>query len=103
MVSQPPVVIIGARIVGCALADKLTKRRWTDIIVLEQGLSPVTGGSSSHAPAHAVSDLRTVGQGPGAASDYCGLPHDKFGFVRNIRTRSVPVTAMHLSYVGDLG
>ena len=44
------VVIIGAGIVGCSLADELTARGWTDVTVLEQGLLFVTGGSSSHAP-----------------------------------------------------
>ncbi|WP_045742833.1 GcvT family protein [Actinoplanes rectilineatus] len=46
----PKVVIIGAGIVGCALADELTGRGWTDVTVLEQGPLFVTGGSSSHAP-----------------------------------------------------
>ncbi|MBU2662588.1 FAD-dependent oxidoreductase [Actinoplanes bogorensis] len=44
------VVIIGAGVVGCALADELTMRGWTDVTVLEQGPLFVTGGSSSHAP-----------------------------------------------------
>lgn len=46
----PRVVIIGAGIVGCALADELTARGWTDVTVLERGPLFVTGGSSSHAP-----------------------------------------------------
>src|SRR3982751_5457815 len=46
----PRVVIIGAGIVGCSLADELTARGWTDVTVLEQGPLFVTGGSSSHAP-----------------------------------------------------
>src|SRR5688500_16097553 len=46
----PKVVIIGAGVVGCALADELTGRGWTDVTVLEQGPLFVTGGSSSHAP-----------------------------------------------------
>ena len=44
------VVIIGAGVVGCALADELTMRGWTDVTVLERGPLFVTGGSSSHAP-----------------------------------------------------
>ena len=48
--SQPKVVIIGAGIVGCAVADELTERGWTDVTVLEQGPLFATGGSSSHAP-----------------------------------------------------
>jgi glycine cleavage system aminomethyltransferase T/glycine/D-amino acid oxidase-like deaminating enzyme len=50
MATQPRVVIIGAGIVGCALADELTDRGWTDVTVLEQGPLFATGGSSSHAP-----------------------------------------------------
>ncbi|SDJ03015.1 Glycine cleavage system T protein (aminomethyltransferase) [Lentzea albidocapillata subsp. violacea] len=50
MATQPRVVLIGAGIVGCALADELTARGWTDVTVLEQGPLFATGGSSSHAP-----------------------------------------------------
>jgi glycine cleavage system aminomethyltransferase T/glycine/D-amino acid oxidase-like deaminating enzyme len=46
----PKVVLIGAGIVGCALADELTMRGWTDVTVLDQGPLDVTVGSSSHAP-----------------------------------------------------
>ncbi|MEU4221087.1 FAD-dependent oxidoreductase [Actinoplanes sp. NPDC026623] len=44
------IVIIGAGIVGCALADELTERGRTDVTVLDQGPLFETGGSSSHAP-----------------------------------------------------
>ncbi|WP_041832390.1 FAD-dependent oxidoreductase [Actinoplanes sp. N902-109] len=44
------VVIIGAGIVGCALADELTRRGCTDVTVLDQGPLTDTGGSSFHAP-----------------------------------------------------
>ena len=47
---QPRVVVIGAGIVGCSLADEVTARGWTDVTVLEQGPLFATGGSSSHAP-----------------------------------------------------
>ena len=47
---MPKVVIIGAGVVGCALADELTARGWTDVTVLDQGPLFATGGSSSHAP-----------------------------------------------------
>src|SRR3954470_18287981 len=47
---MPKVVIIGAGIVGCGVADELTERGWTDVTVLEQGPLFATGGSSSHAP-----------------------------------------------------
>lgn len=48
--SAPRVVVIGAGIVGCSLADELTARGWTDVTVLEQGPLPAPGGSTSHAP-----------------------------------------------------
>ncbi|WP_405917653.1 FAD-dependent oxidoreductase [Streptomyces sp. NBC_00728] len=47
---RPRVVVIGAGIVGCSLADELTARGWNDITVLEQGPLPAPGGSTSHAP-----------------------------------------------------
>ncbi|GAA3705500.1 FAD-dependent oxidoreductase [Nonomuraea antimicrobica] len=43
-------MIVGAGIVGCALADELTERGWTDVTVVDQGPLFATGGSSSHAP-----------------------------------------------------
>lgn len=46
----PRVVIIGAGVVGAALADELSARGWSDITVVDQGPVPSTGGSSSHAP-----------------------------------------------------
>ncbi|QLH19569.1 FAD-dependent oxidoreductase [Streptomyces sp. Rer75] len=46
----PRVVIIGAGVVGAALADELSSRGWTDVTVVDQGPLPATGGSTSHAP-----------------------------------------------------
>ncbi|GLY31102.1 FAD-dependent oxidoreductase [Kineosporia sp. NBRC 101731] len=46
----PRVVIIGAGVVGAALADELSGRGWTEITVVEQGELPRPGGSTSHAP-----------------------------------------------------
>lgn len=48
--AQPRIVIIGAGIVGCALADELTERGITDITLIERGSLHATGGSTSHAP-----------------------------------------------------
>jgi glycine/D-amino acid oxidase-like deaminating enzyme/glycine cleavage system aminomethyltransferase T len=45
----PRVVIVGAGIVGCALADELTARGWTRVTVLDQGEPERAGGSTSHA------------------------------------------------------
>lgn len=50
MATPPRVVIIGAGIVGCALADELSERGWSDITVLEQAGLFATGGATSHAP-----------------------------------------------------
>ncbi|SDJ85954.1 GcvT family protein [Streptomyces indicus] len=54
MSGTPPtprkVIIIGAGIVGCSLADELTARGWSDVTVLDQGPLPAAGGSTSHAP-----------------------------------------------------
>ncbi|TWP35487.1 GcvT family protein [Leekyejoonella antrihumi] len=47
---NPKVVIIGAGVVGAALADELTAKGWTDVTVVDQGDLPEAGGSSSHAP-----------------------------------------------------
>ncbi|MEV0373795.1 FAD-dependent oxidoreductase [Streptomyces sp. NPDC050636] len=46
----PRIVIIGAGIVGCSLADELTARGRRDVTVLEQGPLHAPGGSTSHAP-----------------------------------------------------
>ncbi|GHE70752.1 GcvT family protein [Streptomyces capitiformicae] len=46
----PRVVIIGAGVVGAALADEISARGWSEVTVVDQGPLPATGGSSSHAP-----------------------------------------------------
>jgi glycine cleavage system aminomethyltransferase T/glycine/D-amino acid oxidase-like deaminating enzyme len=48
--ATPRVVIVGAGVVGAALAEELSARGWTDVTVLDQGGLPRPGGSSSHAP-----------------------------------------------------
>jgi glycine cleavage system aminomethyltransferase T/glycine/D-amino acid oxidase-like deaminating enzyme len=50
MAATPRIVIIGAGIVGCSLADELVLRGWSDVTVVEQGGLFRTGGSTSHAP-----------------------------------------------------
>ncbi|MGH3663781.1 MAG: GcvT family protein [Micromonosporaceae bacterium] len=46
----PRVVVVGAGVVGAALAEELSTRGVTDVTVLDQGPLYATGGSSSHAP-----------------------------------------------------
>ncbi len=50
MAPSPKVVVVGAGIVGCTMADELTARGWGDVTLLDQGRLPMTGGSTSHAP-----------------------------------------------------
>lgn len=58
------IVIIGAGIVGCSLADELTAMGCTNVVVLEQGPLFATGGSTSHAPGgvHQTNLSRTMTQ-----------------------------------------
>jgi dimethylglycine oxidase len=44
------VVIVGAGIVGCGVADHLTRLSRQDVVVLDQGPLFEAGGSTSHAP-----------------------------------------------------
>ncbi|TDV57385.1 GcvT family protein [Actinophytocola oryzae] len=46
----PRVVVVGAGVVGAALVDELSARRFGDITIIDQGPLPAPGGSSSHAP-----------------------------------------------------
>jgi aminomethyltransferase len=48
--SDAGTVIIGAGIVGCNLAYQLTELGRDDVVVVDQGPMPTTGGSSTHAP-----------------------------------------------------
>ena len=48
MAASLRVVIIGAGIVGCSLADELAERGWTNVTVVDQGPLFAAGGSSSH-------------------------------------------------------
>jgi len=52
--TEPPggaeTVVIGAGAVGCSVAYHLTELGAEDVVVVDQGPLPVTGGSSVHAP-----------------------------------------------------
>jgi len=48
--TQADTVIVGAGIVGCNVAYQLTELGREDIVVVDQGPMPTTGGSSTHAP-----------------------------------------------------
>ncbi|MGA5653163.1 GcvT family protein [Streptomyces seoulensis] len=76
--TPPRVVVIGAGIVGCCLADELTARGWTDVTVLEQGPLPAPGGSTSHAPGlvFRTSPSRTL-------TEFARYTVEKFGSLRH--------------------
>ena len=48
--SEAGTVVIGAGIVGCNAAYQLAELGREDVVVIDQGPLPTTGGSSSHAP-----------------------------------------------------
>ncbi|WP_293031960.1 FAD-dependent oxidoreductase [Natronococcus sp.] len=48
--SSAETVIVGAGAVGCSIAYHLTELGADDVVVLDKGPLPVTGGSSTHAP-----------------------------------------------------
>ena len=50
MKTQARLVIVGAGIVGSATAYHLAQMGYTDVLVIDQGDLPHTGGSTSHAP-----------------------------------------------------
>ena len=64
MDTDSTIVIIGAGIVGCSLADQLTSMGCGNVLVLEQGPLFATGGSTSHAPGgiHQTNLSRTMTQ-----------------------------------------
>jgi glycine cleavage system aminomethyltransferase T/glycine/D-amino acid oxidase-like deaminating enzyme len=47
---QAALVVIGAGIVGASVAYHLVRRGWRDVLVIDQGPLPLTGGSTTHAP-----------------------------------------------------
>ncbi|WP_406689239.1 FAD-dependent oxidoreductase [Saccharopolyspora sp. ID03-671] len=50
MVTSAHILLVGAGIVGCSTALHLARQGITDVLVVDQGPLPATGGSSSHAP-----------------------------------------------------
>jgi aminomethyltransferase len=48
--ARADTVVVGAGIVGCNVAYQLTELGREDVVVVDQGPMPTTGGSSTHAP-----------------------------------------------------
>ncbi len=101
--SGPKVVIIGAGVVGAALADELSLRGWSDVTVVDQGSLPMPGGSSSHAPGmvfqnHASKTMSEMAQY--TVRKFLGLEFDdKAGFMQvgglEIATTPERMTDLH--------
>src|SRR6187397_3592326 len=75
---MPKVVVIGAGVVGAALADELTARGFTEVTVLDRGPLFTTGGSSSHAPGlvFQTNPSKTMSAFAGYTIDkFCSLEH----------------------------
>src|SRR4051812_21550746 len=82
---MPKVVVIGAGVVGAALADELTARGYTDLTVLDRGPLFITGGSSSPAPGlgFATNPSKTMSAFASYTIDkFCSLEH-RDGWVFN--------------------
>ncbi|GAA2005187.1 FAD-dependent oxidoreductase [Nocardiopsis rhodophaea] len=90
----PRIVIIGAGIVGCALADELTVRGYTDVTVVDQGDLYRTGGSTSHAPG-----LVFQTNGAKTMSDFARYTVRKYGALRTADGRPCfnPVGGLELA------
>src|SRR5256885_1853975 len=61
MKSETQVVVIGGGIVGCSVLYHLTKKGWTDVVLIER--SELTSGSTWHA----AGGMHTVNGDPNAA------------------------------------
>ena len=58
----PRVVVIGAGVVGAAVADELTARGWTDVTVLDRGHAEVADFDASVETAIESEALRSADQ-----------------------------------------
>ncbi|QVQ53352.1 GcvT family protein [Spiractinospora alimapuensis] len=97
MSATPRIVIIGAGIVGCALADELSVRGYTDITVVDQGPLYSTGGSTSHAPG-----LVFQTNGSKAMADFAHYTVDKYAALRCEGTPCLdPVGGLELATTPD--
>ena len=87
MKSQARVVVIGGGVVGCSVLYHLTRRGWTDVLLIER--SELTSGSTWHAAggfhtlngdpnvaklqAYTVSLYKEIEELSGQSSDRCSL------------------------------
>jgi glycine cleavage system aminomethyltransferase T/glycine/D-amino acid oxidase-like deaminating enzyme len=94
------VVVIGAGVVGAAVADEMSELGVTDITVLEQGPLFATGGSSSHAPglvfqanpSKAMTELASY-----TVAKFCGLDYDGQGGFEQVGGLEVATTPQRMA------
>jgi glycine cleavage system aminomethyltransferase T/glycine/D-amino acid oxidase-like deaminating enzyme len=72
MAARPRVVVLGAGLLGCALADELTERGWTDVTVLGGGERPDAPGLVFRTDA----DRTLTEFAKYTVAKYCGLTFD---------------------------
>jgi glycine cleavage system aminomethyltransferase T/glycine/D-amino acid oxidase-like deaminating enzyme len=98
----PRTVIIGAGVVGAALAEELSGRGWTDVTVVDQGDLPATGGSSSHAPGlvFQTSSSKTLTQmARYTVEKFVGLRHEDQACFLEVGGLEVATTAERLAEI----
>ncbi|WP_033293825.1 FAD-dependent oxidoreductase [Amycolatopsis jejuensis] len=74
MAPRPRVIVIGAGLLGCAVADELTERGWTDVTVLERG--PSIGSSGAGVLVRTHRDRAVTEFAKYTAEKYAGLTVD---------------------------
>src|SRR4051812_7357477 len=97
---MPKVVVIGAGVVGAALADELTARGYIDVTVLDRGPLFTTGGSSSHAPGlvFATNPSKTMSAfATYTIEKFCSLEHRDGQVVNQVGGLEVATTPQRLA------
>jgi dimethylglycine oxidase len=99
MGAGPRVVVIGAGIVGCAVADELTQRGWSQVTVLDQCPQPRTGSTSLASGAvFQVNPSRTMTMlARYTAAKYSGLTHAGRPCFRELGGLELASTPAHLA------
>ncbi|MBC3192686.1 GcvT family protein [Pseudonocardia sp. C8] len=96
--TTPRIVIIGAGVVGCALADELTRRGHGCVTVLEKGPLFRTGGSTADGLLFQASDSRTMNRLASAtARTYAALTENGVPCLRRVGGLEIATTPERLT------